>query len=67
MNKRAQTKLAEKIDTANLKQRAKNRDEKKGRPHRRLSRHVGPVGEQNSQYATAESELERVGAPKINK
>jgi len=65
MKKRAQTKLAEKIDSANRKHRAKKNDERKGRPARKLSPQVRPVGEQNSQYATAENDLESVGLPKI--
>ncbi len=66
-NKRPRTKLAGKIDMANRKEMAKGRESKKrdglGRPFER----VHPIGELTSQYDAAESELERVGDPKLER
>jgi hypothetical protein len=62
-NKRPQTKLAGKIEKADLKEKKKKRESKKEDGPRKSNARVHPIGDLNSQYISAENELERVGAP----
>jgi hypothetical protein len=59
-NKRPQTKLAGKIDKADRKQKTKEKESKKQDKPVRSSARVHPIGELNSQFGGAETELERV-------
>jgi len=63
-SKRPRTKLAGKIEKADRKQKAKGKESKKRNGSDLTSSRVHPIGELSSQYASAENELERVGAPK---
>jgi len=67
MNKRPRTKLAGKIDKDNRKEMAKERESKKRDGLGRPSTRVHPIGELTSQYGAAESELESVGNPKMER
>ena len=57
-NKRLRTKLAGKIDRANRKQMAKERESKKRDGLGQSSMRVHPIGELTSQYGAAENALE---------
>ncbi|MHB8567742.1 MAG: hypothetical protein ACYC7D_14580 [Nitrososphaerales archaeon] len=61
--KRHKTKLAAKIDKTDRKQKGKDNGSKKRKGSSQPSSRVHPIGELNSQYGAAESELERVGSP----
>ena len=60
-NKRPHTKLAGKIEKADRKRRAKGKESKKREGSDLSTSRVHPIGELNSQYISAENELEKVG------
>jgi hypothetical protein len=60
-NKRPRTKIAREIEKADLKQNAKEKDNKKQNGTGRASARVHPIGDLNSQYNATEDALESVG------